>query len=278
MLIGVDVGGTKIAAGLISDSQISHVIEFPVKSRASRKHVIEQICSAISALGVRGVTAIGVCVPSVVDSRTGKIISTKNIPALNNIAIASVLKKRFKRPVFVHNDAKAFALSQVRRGEKDVVGLIVGTGIGAGVVVDGNVLVGARGGAGEIGSILTADGKSLEYHLAGPAFNRRFRMSGKALFERASLGDKKALLAFKEYGASFATLLSILTLMYEPSRIVIGGSVATSSKFFLPTALSTLRKMHVNSKIPTVSAAIHAYPGILGAAHLCVIAKKAKHY
>jgi len=155
--IGVDLGGTNVRAGLVQNGKILALQARPISSQAKQGIIIDEICETIAAVLQPGVRGIGLGVPSVVDINTGIVYSAHNIPSWRAVPLKKILERRFHLPIFINNDANCFTLGELlfgeARGYQHVVGLVVGTGLGAGLVINGRLYSGNNGGAGEIGAI-----------------------------------------------------------------------------------------------------------------------------
>jgi glucokinase len=193
--IGVDVGGTKVAAGLVnSTGEISHRTRVPMAAAdaaAGLAAVISAIDSVRSAIKVNPkwealISGIGICAPGPLDPYTGVVINPPNLPGWRNFPLACEISKVFRRPVRVDNDGNAAALAEALwgagRGYRNIFCATIGTGIGTGIVFDGRIYHGRTGSAAEGGHMtidyrgpLCACGKlgCIEALAAGPAIARR---------------------------------------------------------------------------------------------------------
>jgi glucokinase len=157
-VIGVDLGGTKVAAALLRDGELGEPIQHPTELSSSAE-LVEQLAAIVSeASGAATLQAVGVGVPSVVQFATGKVVSSANIP-LQDVELRHVLGERLGVPVFVDNDATVAALAeahdeQLQLVSENLVMLTIGTGVGGGIVLGGRIFRGATGGAGELGHTL----------------------------------------------------------------------------------------------------------------------------
>lgn len=162
--IGVDVGGTKIAAGLVSpDGEILGWEKASTPRAKNAGEVMKGIVRAVrdviadADLKPRHLRAIGIGVPGLVDAKSGKILVAPNI-SLAGYPIAAELKRRFDAPVAIGNDVNLGVLGEswrgAGRGVDDFIGLFPGTGVGGGVISGGELLLGAHGAAAELGHIV----------------------------------------------------------------------------------------------------------------------------
>lgn len=160
-LIGVDVGGTKVAAGLVNSAgEITFRVRTPMVARdaaAGLGAVISAIDSVRSASSSEcdRISGIGICAPGPLDPRTGIVINPPNLPCWRNFPLADEITKIYKLPVRVDNDGNAAALAEARwgagRGFRNVFCATLGTGIGTGIVFDGHIYHGRTGAAAEGG-------------------------------------------------------------------------------------------------------------------------------
>src|SRR5207247_8964382 len=150
--------------------------------------------------------ASGVGAPSVVDLEHGSVLNAQKIPAWKEVHLKEALEARYGVPAFVNNDANCFALGELYfgagRGCRSLVGLVIGTGLGAGIIIEGRLYAGSNCGAGEIGMLPYRDG-ILEHYTSGQFFRRQRGVAGDALFEAALPKGEAALLAFREFGTHF---------------------------------------------------------------------------
>src|SRR3954453_12248293 len=142
-VIGVDVGGTKILAGIVDpEGKIEHRRE-RTTDLSSQDELIEEIAAAAEELLDDSVEAVGFGLPSRIDQQAGRVDGSVNIP-LADVALRELLSERFGRPVSLENDGNAAALAEYRagagRGARTMVMLTLGTGVGGGVVIDGKLL------------------------------------------------------------------------------------------------------------------------------------------
>ncbi|MEZ5101405.1 MAG: ROK family protein [Thermoleophilia bacterium] len=156
-VIGVDLGGTKLLAGVVDRAGV--VLERTLRETdvSSPGALLAQLDEAIAELAANGVDAIGLGLPAIIDQRRGAPVSATNVP-LGGIDLRARMEQRFGVPVGVENDANAAALAEHRfgagRGVRDMVMVTLGTGIGGGLILGGRLYRGARGVAGELGHVV----------------------------------------------------------------------------------------------------------------------------
>jgi glucokinase len=233
MLIGVDLGGTNVRAGLVHNGKIISLHKRPISSHAAQKIVLNEICETISAVLRPGVRGIGICTPSLV--KDGVVYTVANIPSWRKVPLKKLLEERFKIPVYVDNDAKCFALGELHygfgRGYKNVVGIILGTGMGTGVVIEGKLYSGSNGGAGEIGHAPYKTDE-FEHYCSGRFFQRNFGLDAVEIEIRADAGDTKAAEMLASFGEALADAIMTVIYAYDPEIIVLGGGVSKAFHYF----------------------------------------------
>lgn len=234
-ILGVDLGGTNVRAGIVKDNRLVKVAASAINGQGSQKEVLEQVFGVIDPLVHRGLKGIGVGVPSVVDLKRGIIYDVVNIPSWKKVPLKDFLEKRYRLPVYINNDANCFAVGEKYFGQArnydNAVGLIVGTGLGAGVITNGKLYSGANCGAGEFGMISYLD-HNHEYYASGQFFKNVYKTSGRELSERAKKGDAEALRIFGEFGRHLGEAIKTILYAVDPDIIVLGGSVSQSYRYF----------------------------------------------
>jgi glucokinase len=152
--VGLDIGGTKVAAAALHDGELSDWLLRPTEL-SNGDVLIDQLAELVHEAKPGEVDGVGIGVPSVVEFRTGRVVSSINVP-LADVPLRQVLGERLGVPVFVDNDAAVAALAEahdehLRLVSRHLVMLTVGTGVGGGLVLGGHIYRGSTGGAGEIG-------------------------------------------------------------------------------------------------------------------------------
>jgi glucokinase len=273
VVLGVDVGGTKVAVAAVDGVSVTDSIERPT-AIGSTAALLDGLEEAVRTLmgRVGQPTAIGVGVPSQIEYATGTVETSVNIP-LTGVPLRAELGRRFGVPVVVDNDANCAALAEAHiLGEDHLVMLTLGTGVGGGVVMGGKTFRGAQGLGAELGHFtLNPDGPPcpgncpnrgcIEALASGTALAREGRaaaerepesmlgkaladggeVSGKTVTEAALEGDETAAevvaLVGRRLGAAFSSLANI----FEPQVIVVGGGVMAAGELLLEPARRELR-------------------------------------
>jgi glucokinase len=309
--IGVDIGGTKVAAGLVNSAgEITLQTRVPMAA-ADASAGLAAVISAIEA--VRGaarlssdlqIAGIGICAPGPLDPRTGVVINPPNLPGWRNFPLAAEIAKVYGLPVRVDNDGNAAALAEALwgagRGYKNVFCATLGTGIGTGIIFDGQIYHGRTGAAAEGGHV-TIDYRGprckcgkfgcIEILASGTAIARRASeqivagrkttigegekiITGEMVGRAYSAGDALAKELLQETAKFLTIWLGTIVDLLEPDVMIIGGGVATMLQPFFGEIRELLPSWSVNPKpqeIPLVMAHYGNEAGIAGGAALCRI-------
>ncbi len=285
-ILGVDVGGTKVAVGLVDrEGKISAHGRKPMVANSTAEAGLQAVAGAIDSLASTvpgGVHSIGICAPGPLDPKTGIVLNPPNLPCWRDFPLADRIVSMYHVPVKVDNDANAAALAETKwgaaRGYRYVFYATIGTGIGTGIVLDGRIYHGHTGSAGEGGHVsidyhgpLCGCGKRgcIEILAAGPAIGARARTklaagSRSSILELAN-GDVAAVtseLVGTAYGAGdplarevlqetvellTAWLGNIVDLL-DPDVLVMGGGVAAMLKPFFDEIKNRLPAWCVNPR------------------------------
>jgi glucokinase len=264
--IGLDLGGTDLKSGRVAhDGVLQGFSRRPSRTAESPDGPFQALEAA--AMELRGSTqgeivALGVGVPGPIDPRSGSQVGrTAHLPEWQDTPVRQWLEKRLGLPVAVDNDANLAALAEhrmgVARGTRISITITLGTGIGCGIIVDGRVLHGGWGGAGELGHIPLARGTTecacgvpgcVEPEASASGLMRQARergledQSAEALFHRARLGDEEAQAMVEamvdRLGATVATAVNIL----NPQLVVVGGGLAKAGDTLLDPLGRAIRR------------------------------------
>lgn len=281
IMIGTDVGGTKIAVSLIgSDGSILASQRWPTEPTtpdATLDNIAKAVMGFTSVNGyeLKDFQALGFGIPGLVDADKGIGIASVNL-GWKNVPVRAGLEKRLGVPCLIDNDVRTGALGETRfgagRGMENLVYLNIGTGVSAVIMLEGKFFLGVRGLAGEIGhAVLVPDGPAckcggrgcFEAVASGPgiahwaesklAQGRKSILSNQgpitceAVFEGAVLGDAVALETLHEIGGWTAHAIEYLTLAYDPDGIVIGGSVLLGSPLLFGIIQNKLQELAESS-------------------------------
>jgi glucokinase len=237
-ILGVDVGGTKIALCLFEAGTLAPRKSVIVPTEADRgfDHVQNRLLSLITPMLEPNTVAVGLGIPGFIDRASGKIVTLPNIAGAAGAHPAEWLSKRINLPVTVENDARCFAYAEALlgagKGKRVVLGVTLGTGVGAGIVIDGELFYGARGYAGEVGHMLLKPGEppfetqdkrgEVEQFLSGTALGKRCTQAKSPQeYLDGSTCDFLHADLFKEIAWFVVNVMHLV----DPSIVVFGGSV-----------------------------------------------------
>ncbi|WP_165044089.1 ROK family protein [Dysgonomonas sp. ZJ709] len=245
MRIGIDLGGTNVRVGVVSDGRILMKISESCKADKSEEETVEHIKSLVRRVMNSNIRGIGVGVPSVVDAERGIVYNAANIPSWKEVHLKEMLEKEFKIPVVVNNDCNCFAFGERYFGEgttfHNIVCVAIGTGVGAGIIINDELYGGSNTGAGEIGSLPYLQ-HDYEYYCSSHFFSKVHGITGKEAFDRAMQGDEQALALWDEFGEHIGNLMNVVLFTYDPQAIIIGGGIAKSFDLFSGKMYETIAK------------------------------------
>lgn len=271
--IGVDIGGTKIAAGLVEGDEILISETLPTPTLGTVEEVVQVVIDAIQKVMNDDVKGIGIGAPGLIDTQKGIVHDVQNIPSFKSVPLTSIIEKTFELPVFLNNDANCFALGakSFDLGKKfnNLVGLTLGTGLGGGLVINGHLYEGKGCGAGEFGYIPYRDG-ILEQYCSGQFFQRQYNITGKDANDLAVQGDENAIQMFNRFGYHIGEAIKIAAHLFAPDAVILGGSVSRNYRFFEKSMWKSIRLFpygHVVDNL-VVMPAINPDIAVIGAASL----------
>ena len=309
--IGVDIGGTNIKIALIDfDGKIIYSATTPTRAEMGYEAGINNIKQAIKDLMQETnatkdtIEAIGFGLPGQIDYKNGIVKNLPNIPGWTNVKLAKIIDTEFSIPTRLDNDVRCAALGELNfgagKGCENLGCITVGTGIGAGIVLNGKLVRGAANAAGEIGHIkMEMNGGPLcgcgdygcfEAYASGPAIvtmAKEYISGGKSakykemaadgiitpyLVAQAALqGDAVSIQIFKQMGKIIGTGLTSVVNLLNPQKIIIGGGVADAGDILLDPIRKTIldRAMPIQAKsVEIVPAQLANTAGVIGASLL----------
>jgi glucokinase len=308
LAIGIDIGGTKVAAGVVDEAgQLLTIVRHPTPSDDSAR-LIEIVAEVVSELRAEhDVVALGVGAAGWVDAERKTVLFAPNL-AWRNSPLHADLSRLIDLPVDIENDANAAAWGEYRFGageqEPDTIVLTIGTGIGAGFVIDGELRRGHFGIGGEPGHLRVVPGGRqcgcgnlgcLEQYCSGTALVRAAReiarerpaeaarllelaggspdaIDGPTVTTAAHEGDRAAVECFEELGRWLGQGLADLAAILDPGRFVIGGGVADAGELLLGPARKTyaasVSGRGYRPLADVVPASLGTEAGVIGAADL----------
>ncbi|SEN14202.1 glucokinase [bacterium A37T11] len=273
MTIGVDIGGTNIRGGLIANGNIIKETRIKLKNKDSLNGTLGQLMEVLAPLITPEVAGIGIGVPSVVDVDEGIVYDVANIPAWKRVELKKFLEEHFGIPVFVNNDVNCFVMGEHTYGEAkglgSLVGVTLGTGMGAGIIFNHQLCNGFNCGAGEVGLIPYLD-KTLEAYVGSLFFTTQYNKSAEEIWLDALQDEKEALMVWEEFGKHIAQAVKILLYAYDPEAIVLGGSIAKGFSFFEKSMWQCLQDFEYPNSLKRLKILVSKQESIalLGAASL----------
>jgi glucokinase len=287
--IGVDVGGTKILAGVVDrDGEVVRREERPTPV-SSQDELLSELDSIVEGLRGEDVVAVGFGLPSTIDQRAGRAVSSVHIP-LAEIDFRARMAERFGLPVAIDNDGNAAAIAEWKlgagRGASHIVALTLGTGIGGGLILDGRPYRGSIGAGAELGHIVLDYGGvpcggacsghgHFESLAAGSAADetavRRFGRGadGRRLVEEARTGNEQALKDLAEIGRRLGAGIASFVNVFNPELVILGGGFAEAGDILFEPVRQTLAVEALSPArdlVTVVPAAFGAEAGMVGAA------------
>ncbi len=299
-VIGIDLGGTKTAIGLVNpEHQIVGQRRISTHEEQGPQAIVERIAQEIADLEqVHGqkAQAVGICCPGPVDHVTGSLLTLVNLPGLSNTPLRQLLAERLGVPVQLDHDAKAAALGEFHygagRGRTHMVYIVIGTGVGAAIILDGKLYYGESNSSGEVGHI-TVDRHGdvcqcgsrgcMETYTSGPWLARRYQQtlaklglpdkeaSGEQLTHLAATGDPAAQAVMQAAGTALGIAVASMAMIMNVELYIIGGSVAKAGDVLLEPARETVPHYAfkaVAARVQIVASALGDDGPILGSAWL----------
>ena len=269
-IIGLDIGGTKCALSVPSGSGVREVARFATTDRTG---TLDRFFAEIAKLSPSKDTSFGVSCGGPLDSAKGLILSPPNLPGWDRVPICAMLTERFGGRAYLMNDANACALAEWQfgagRGCQSMMFLTMGTGMGAGLILDGRLYEGVTGNAGEVGHMRMAADGPVGYGKAGSfegfcsgggiaqlakkrvaefsAASALKKISPEQLTARevavaADAGDQLALAIWREVGERLGEALAVFIDVLNPERIVIGSIFQRCERFIAPAMQAVIRR------------------------------------
>lgn len=305
--IGVDLGGTNIAVGLVNEKyQIVEAVSVPTNASRSVEQVVDSIGGAIECvmekarITVDNCSLIGVGAPGTCDVERGIVICSYSL-SWNDVPLSSMLQKRFGIPVRLDNDANCAALAEVKagaaKGYRNVVLVTLGTGIGTGIVINGSIYSGLKGNGTEMGHVLIdydgelcfcgrrgcwdtyASATALIVQAKRAAsgrpesvLNRLPEITGKSVFDAAKQGDITAKAVVKKYCEYLALGISNIVNALAPEMILLGGGISREGELIINPIRDYIKEYCFDTReegLPVLGvASMGNDAGIVGAASL----------
>jgi len=272
-VIGVDLGGTHVRVGVVSAGRLAQIASARIPSSGSVESVLKVMFELIDPLINKEVRAMGIGVPSVVDIENGIVYDVQNIPSWKKVELKKLMEERYRLPVLVNNDANCFALGEKYFGKgkrfHSMIGLTIGTGLGAGIIINDKLYPGVNCGAGEFGNVEYLD-QYVEYYASGQFFENCYQTNGEVVYKKALDGDPLSIMIFEEFGTHLGNAIRMILYTYCPELIVLGGSISKAYKLFEEKMWERIRTYVYSNTLEQFHLEVSDLenPGILGAASL----------
>ncbi len=309
--IGVDLGGTKALVGVLDGTEVRYESR-EASTGQNEDELVELLVREVSEArdACPGVTAVGLGIPATIDHDQGFAVAAVNLP-LTDLPIRDLISERVGLPVFVDNDGNVAALAEylfgAAQGKPNLVMLTVGTGIGGGLILGGEVYRGASGAGAELGhTVIQADGPPcqgncpnhgcVEALASGTALGREGRaaaesapdsaigkllaagetVDGRAVTVAALGGDQTAIDVFDLIGGRLGVACSSFANVFQPDAIVVGGGVIAAGDLLLDPARRELRQRALNpmNATPILAATLGNDAGMIGAAAMARVERE----
>ncbi len=304
-VIGIDLGGTNFRLAVVTpEGVIGDRMHCSVESSRGKEAVLKDLVSSIQRLAKKQkptggkLVAVGLGVPGLIRPKEGIVTESPNLPGWIDFDIRTPIEAALGVPLAIENDANCFALGEFWQGAaqkaKHVCALTLGTGVGGGIVLNGELWRGADGMAGEVGHmIIEADGRQckcgsrgcLEQYASGTAI-RQFAVEARwdrkghpgditaqDVYEAAQQGDKVALGIFRKMGHFLGIGLTTLINLLNVEMIVLGGKVSEAWEFFILQTEETVKERAFTvpaRRAKIVKSVLGDNGGIMGAAYLAM--------
>jgi glucokinase len=295
-VLALDIGGTKLAAGVVDRSgRVHSFVVIPSEADRGPDEVLPRLFElgrrAVSESGIEwsDVEAVGIGCGGPLDAERGVLIAPPHLPGWRNVPLTALAEQAFERPARLENDATAAAAAEHRYGAgvgvRNMVYLTVSTGVGGGVVVGGRLYHGANGNGGELGHV-TVDWHGrpckgcgrrgcLEAYVSGTSIAERAQEAGlsfataEEVAAAARAGDEGARAVWDETVEALASGLTSIVNLFEPELVVVGGGVARSGEQLLGPARTWVLEHAMGPAgvaVDIVHAALGDQVGVVGAA------------
>lgn len=314
-VIGIDVGGSKLLAGVIDEDLETYSRVRRSMHGLGQGEILDVLTEAVeeARMAQPDVEAVGFGLPCLIDQRTGTAVIAVNLP-IANLPFRDIMRERINLPVFIDNDGNATTLAEQRlgaaKGADNVVGLTIGTGIGGGLVLGGKVYRGHVGAGAELGHmVIDEDGPScqgqcpnqgcLEAVASGTAIGREgmiaaehepdsalaaaaadgLQITGELVTDVALEGDEVARMVLGQIGRQLGVGLANMVNIFDPEVIVVGGGAMRGGDLLLEPAREELRRRALppgRDLVKVVAAQFGEEAGMIGAGLLALDQLEAK--
>jgi glucokinase len=292
MYAGFDLGGTHLKFGL-TDSSGNIILDSKTTTPSTIEgllHLLKKLWNDLKGEEKRKIEAVGFGFPGIFSLEQQRILQSPNYTKLDNFDLIPALSEFIEVPFWVNNDANMAAFGEYKcgagQGAHSLIFLTVGTGLGAGIILDGKLWRGKCGFAGELGHVtVNPEGEKcncggqgcLETEVSAPKIVKNYnilrkkyeKISAEEVFKRATKGEKAARQAFAQAGYYLGIGLGIAINLLNPDKILLGGAVMAAGDLLLSPALEEAKKRSYKASYkccPIEKASLGNKAGFLGAA------------
>ena len=288
-IIGLDIGGSKIAGVLVQNKNILKSIErkTPREREEILKIVFDLINEMIVEIDKNLIIGIGIAVAGVIDSEKGIILKSPNIPVFDGFEIKKEIENVLNIEVRVCNDVDCLLLAEAKFGAgqrySNILAVALGTGVGGGIMIDGKIIQGKHGSAGEIGHMVinkkykAQSAKLIKEELltfedlCSRKWFEAMSKKPKEIEDKARAGDEESLKLFEEYGINFGISLANLINILDPEIVILGGGISRTHDLFMPKAKEIMQQLIISPRareIEVVLAKFATFSSAFGASLL----------
>lgn len=280
--IGIDIGATHCRVKCCdTDKKNSYITDKQLFKRFDtvREEIDYNVCSRIDwyiknhGLSINNLKGIGIAVPALFDRNTGELMGWPNNPKWENINLKSIIEEKYSVPVIIEEDANSAAYGEYAQGSatgmENIIYITVSTGIGSGLILDGNLYIGHHGFAGEIGHIVIEEGGTectcgkkgcFQALASGPAILKRYRSlknddrnyTLEEVFKSMEKGEKQALQCMEEVSGYLMKMIHFLVMLLDIECVVLGGGVVISNDYIFSNLLRKLREYEFYGRLVEV--------------------------
>ncbi|WP_309123075.1 ROK family glucokinase [Paenibacillus sp.] len=307
LYVGVDIGGTTVKVGICNaEGKLLHTYEGPTGTESGNDVILDNIAAYVRRIADDNnaswddVAGVGVGIPGFMDFATGVVIFSANFPSMRNVPVKAILEQKLGKPVKINNDANVAALGEAwsgaGRGLQNVVVYTLGTGVGGGIIVRGQIYEGFSGMAGELGHVqVVPDMEAIQcgcgqhgcvetvssatgiIRMAKDAVERGDKttladlpsLAAKDVFDAAKAGDEVALRIVKRAAFYLGKAMAATAVIVNPERFILGGGVAKAGDILFDAVREVFAKYTPQRAIvDIVPAELGNDAGVVGAAGL----------
>ncbi|MCB0155706.1 MAG: ROK family protein [Anaerolineae bacterium] len=302
-VVGVDLGATKIAAGLVNpQNEVVQTVQVESRPEEGAAAVVERIAACVAQLRTalpagEQIVALGACCPGPLDHASGMVFDPPNLTGWRDVPLQKMLEARLGLPAPIEHDAKAAALGEfyfgAGQGSQNMIFIVIGTGVGAAIIIDGQLYRGSTNSAGEVGHITVdmhgpacscGSNGCLEVYTAGPDLADRFReaiagtdfvapaeLDGKMIADLAGQGQPQALQVFEQAGQALGVGIATMAHLFDIDTYIIGSSVAKAGELLLKPTREAVRYRafaSIGARVKVMTSQLADNAPILGMAYV----------